>query len=121
MFPVDGPDRLALEGAQEPQLQAEIGFLPVPNLGGIGETLRRSLHFPRHPCFTVGAGHMENRKTPLCLVLDLHPVVSAAISALIVDIIAVDRAVAGHLMAAAVAAEKGIVPVRRHHARPLAF
>ncbi len=64
---------------------------------------------------------MENRKTPLCLVLDFHPIVPAAMPALVVDSIAVHRAVAGHLMAAAMAAEKGIVPVRRHHARPLAF
>ena len=49
MFPVDGPDRLALEVTQESQLQAEIRLLPLPDFIGIGETLRRSKHFPRHP------------------------------------------------------------------------
>ncbi len=58
---------------------------------------------------------------PLCFVFNIHPVKSAAAPALVVDIIAVHRAVAGLLMAAAVAAETGSVLIRRHDAQTAAL
>ena len=52
---------------------------------------------------------MENGKVLLFLIFNIHPVVSAAVFALVMDIVAVDRPVAGLLMAAAQAAEIGVV------------
>ena len=64
---------------------------------------------------------MENGKLLLCLIFNIHPIVSAAVFALVMDIIAVDRPVAGLLMAAAQAAEIGVIIVRCHHTRAMAL
>ena len=64
---------------------------------------------------------MEDGKPLLCLVFNIHPIVPAAVFALVMDIIAVDRPVACLLMAAAQAAEIGVVIVRCHHTRAMAF
>ena len=56
-----------------------------------------------------------------CLIFNIHPIVPAAVFALVMDIIAVDRPVACLLMAAAQAAEIGVVIVRCHHTRAMAL
>ena len=64
---------------------------------------------------------MENGKVLLFLIFNIHPVVSAAVFALVMDIVAVDRPVAGLLMAAAQAAEIGVVIIRCYHTRAVAL
>ena len=73
------------------------------------------MDFSRHGCPTIGAGHMENGKVLPFLIFNIHPVVSAAVFALVMDIVAVDRPVAGFLMAAAQASEIGVVIIRCYH------
>ena len=58
---------------------------------------------------------MENRKVLLFPIFNIHPIVSAAVFALVMDIVAVDRPVTGLLMAAAQAPEIGVVIIRCHH------
>ena len=58
---------------------------------------------------------MENGKVLLCRIFNIHSVVPAAVLALVMDIITVDRPVAGLLMAAAQAPEIGVVIIRCHH------
>ena len=58
---------------------------------------------------------MENREVLLCLIFNIHPVVPAAVFALVMDIVAVDRPVAGLPMAAAQAAEIGVIIICCHH------
>ena len=53
----------------------------------------------------------------LCRIFNINPIVSAAVFALVMDIVAVDRPVAGLPMAAAQAAEIGVGIIRCHHAR----
>ena len=60
---------------------------------------------------------MEDGKVLLCRIFNINPIVSAAIFALVMDIVAVDRPVAGLLMAAAQAAEIGVGIIHCHHAR----
>lgn len=79
------------------------------------------MDFSRHDCPTIGAGHMENGKVLPFLIFNIHPVVPAAVFALVMDIIAVDRPVAGLLMAAAQAPEIGVIIVRCHHTRAMAL
>ena len=64
---------------------------------------------------------MENGKVLLCRIFNIHSVVSAAVFALVMDIVAVDRPVTGLLMAAAQAPEIGVIIVRCHHTRPVAL
>ena len=64
---------------------------------------------------------MENGKVLLCLIFNIHPIVPAAVFALVMDIIAVDRPIPGLLMAATQAAEIGVIFIRCHHARAMAF
>ncbi len=64
---------------------------------------------------------MENGKVLLCRIFNINPVVSAAVFALVMDIVAVDRPVPGFLMAAAQASEIGVVIIRCHHTRAMAF
>ena len=73
------------------------------------------MNFSRHGCSTIGTGHMENGKVLPFLIFNIHPVVSAAVFALVMDIVAVDRPVAGFLMAAAQASEIGVVIIRCYH------
>ena len=121
MLPVEGPDRFALEGVQEPQFQAEPGFLAILNLRVIGETfLRRLMYLARHGCPAIGAGHVEGGKSLFCLIFNIHPVVSAAVFALVMHVITVDHPITGHLVAAAQAAETGFALIRRHHAQTAA-
>ena len=47
-----------------------------------------------------------------CLIFNIHPIVPAAVFALVMDIIAVDRPVTDFLMAAAQAAEIGVILIR---------
>ena len=56
-----------------------------------------------------------------CLIFNIHPIVPAAVFALVMDIIAVDRPVSCLLMAAAQAPEIGIIIVRGHHTRTMAL
>ena len=55
------------------------------------------------------------------LIFNIHPVVSAAVFALVMDIVAVDRPVAGLLMAATQTAEIGVILIRCHHTRAVAL
>ena len=64
---------------------------------------------------------MENGKVLLCLIFNIHPIVPAAVFALVMDIVAVDRPVSGLLMAAAQAAEIGVIIVRCHHTCAMAL
>ena len=64
---------------------------------------------------------MEDGKMLTCLIFNIHPIVSAAVFALVMDIIAVDRPVACLLMAAAQAAEIGVIIIRCHHTRAMAL
>ena len=64
---------------------------------------------------------MEDGKMLPCLIFNIHPIVPAAVFALVMDIIAVDRPVACLLMAAAQAAEIGVIIVRCHHTRAMAL
>ena len=56
-----------------------------------------------------------------CLIFNIHPIVPAAVFALVMDIIAVDRPVAGLLMAATQTAEIGVILIRCHHTRAVAL
>ena len=58
---------------------------------------------------------MEDGKVLLCRIFNINPIVSAAVFALVMDIVAVDRPVTGLLMAAAQAPEIGVVIIRCHH------
>ena len=69
---------------------------------------------------TIGAGHMENGKVLLFLIFNIYPVVPAAVFALVMDIITVDRPLAGLLMAAAQTTEIGVVIIRCHHTHAVA-
>ena len=60
---------------------------------------------------------MENGKLLLCLIFNIHPIVSAAVFALVMDIIAVDRPVTDFLMTAAQAEEIGVAIIRRYNTR----
>ena len=64
---------------------------------------------------------MENGKLLLCLIFNIHPIVSAAVFALVMDIIAVDRPILRHPVAAAQAAEIGVIIVRCHHTCAMAL
>lgn len=79
------------------------------------------MDFSRHGCPTIGAGHMEDGKMLPCPIFNIHPIVPATVFALVMDIIAVDRPVAGLLMAAAQAPEIGVIIVRCHHTRAMAL
>ena len=79
------------------------------------------MNFSRHGCSTIGAGHMEDGIVLLCLVFNIHPIVPAAVPALVMDIIAVDRPILRHPVAAAQAAEIGVILIRCHHTRAMAL
>ena len=79
------------------------------------------MNYSRHGCSTIGAGHMENGKVLLCLIFNIHPIVPAAVPALVMDIIAVDRPILRHPVAAAQAAEIGVILIRCHHTRAMAL
>ena len=79
------------------------------------------MNFSQHGFPAIGAGHMEDGKMLPCLIFNIHPIVPAAVFALVMDIIAVDRPVACLLMAAAQAAEIGVIIVRCHHTRAMAL
>ena len=64
---------------------------------------------------------MEDGKVLLCRIFNINPIVSAAVFALVMDIIAVDRPVAGLLMAATQTAEIGVILIRCHHTRAVAL
>ena len=64
---------------------------------------------------------MEDGKVLFCCIFNIHSIVPAAVFALVMDIITVDRPVAGLLMAAAQAPEIGIIIVRGHHTRTMAL
>ena len=64
---------------------------------------------------------MEDGKVLLCRIFNINPIVSAAVFALVMDIVAVDRPVTGLLMAAAQAPEIGVIIVRCHHTRAMAL
>ena len=63
--------------------------------------------------------HGERKSAAFPHLQIFHPVVPAAVFALVMDIVAVDRPITGHLMAAAQAAEIGIILIRGHHARAM--
>ena len=52
---------------------------------------------------------MEDGKALLCLIFNIHPIVPAAVPALVMDIIAVDRPILRHPVAATQAAEIGVI------------
>ena len=79
------------------------------------------MNFSRHSCSTIGTGHMENGKVLLCRIFNIHPIVPATVFALVMDIIAVDRPILRHPVAAAQAPEIGVIIVRCHHARAMAL
>ena len=64
---------------------------------------------------------MENREVLLCRIFNINPVVSAAVFALVMDIVAVDRPILRHPVAAAQAAEIGVIIVRCHHTCAMAL
>ena len=64
---------------------------------------------------------MEDGKVLLCRIFNINPIVSAAVFALVMDIIAVDRPVSCLLMAAAQAAEMGVIRICCHHPRTVAL
>lgn len=101
MPPVERPDRLALEGSQKPQFQTEPGVLAALDLCAIGVSLRRFMDFARHFRPAIGAGYAENRKVLFCLIFNIHPIVPAAVPALVMHIVAVDRPILSHPVAAA--------------------
>ena len=79
------------------------------------------MNFSQHGFPAIGTGHMEDGKALLCLIFNIHPIVPTAVLALVMDIIAVDRPVACLLMAAAQAAEIGVILIRCHHTRAMAL
>ena len=56
-----------------------------------------------------------------CCIFNIHSIVPAAVFALVMDIVTADRPVTGLPMAAAQAAEIGVVIVRCHHTHTMAF
>lgn len=64
---------------------------------------------------------MEDGKVLLCRIFNINPIVSAAVFALVMDIVAVDRPVAGLPMSADQAAEIGVILIRCHHTRAVAL
>ena len=64
---------------------------------------------------------MENGKVLLCLIFNVHPIAPATVPTLVMHIVAVDRPVAGFLMAAAQASEISIFIVRCHNTCAVAF
>ena len=64
---------------------------------------------------------MENGKVLPFLIFNIHPVVPAAVFALVMDIVAVNRPVTGLLMAATQTAEIGVILIRCHHTRAVAL
>lgn len=58
---------------------------------------------------------MENRKVLPFLIFNIYPIVPAAVFALVMDIIAVDRPVTDFLMTAAQTSEIGVVIIRRYN------
>ena len=64
---------------------------------------------------------MEDGKALLCRIFNIHSVVPAAVFALVMDIITVDRPILRHPVAAAQAAEIGVIIVRCHHTRAMAL
>ena len=64
---------------------------------------------------------MENGKVLFCSIFNIHPVVPAAVFALVMDIIAVDRPVTDFLMTAAQAEEIGVAIIRRYNTRTVAL
>ena len=64
---------------------------------------------------------MKNGKVLLCLIFNIHPIVPAAVSTLVMHIVAVDRPILRHPVAAAQAAEIGVILIRCHHARAMAL
>ena len=58
---------------------------------------------------------MEDGKVLFCRIFNIHPVVSSAVFALVMDIVAVDRPILRHPIAAAQAPEIGVVIIRCHH------
>ena len=57
----------------------------------------------------------------LCRIFNIHSVVPAAVFALAMDIITVDRPILRHPVAAAQAAEIGVILIRCHHTRAMAL
>lgn len=57
----------------------------------------------------------------LCRIFNIHSVVPAAVFALVMDIITVDRPILRHPVAAAQAPEIGVIIVRCHHTRAMAL
>ena len=57
----------------------------------------------------------------LCRIFNINPVVPAAVFALVMDIITVDRPILRHPVAAAQAPEIGVVIIRCHHTRAMAL
>jgi hypothetical protein len=55
---------------------------------------------------------MEDGKALLCRIFNIHSVVPAAVFALVMDIITVDRPILRHPVAAAQAAEIGVILIR---------
>ena len=64
---------------------------------------------------------MEDGKMLLCRIFNIHSVVPAAVFALVMDIITVDRPILRHPVAAAQAPEIGVVIIRCHHTRAVAL
>ena len=58
---------------------------------------------------------MENGKVLFCRIFNIYPVVSSAVFALVMDIVAVDRPILRHPVAAAQAAKIGVILIRCHH------
>ena len=56
-----------------------------------------------------------------CPIFNIHPIVPAAVFALVMDIITVDRPILRHPVAAAQAPEIGVIIVRCHHTRAMAL
>ena len=79
------------------------------------------MNFSRHGCSAIGAGHMEDGKMLLCRIFNIHSVVPAAVFALVMDIITVDRPILRHPVAAAQAPEIGVVIIRCHHTCAMAL
>ena len=57
----------------------------------------------------------------LCRIFNIHSVVPAAVFALVMDIITVDRPILRHPVAAAQAAEIGVLIIRCHNTRAVAL
>ncbi len=57
----------------------------------------------------------------LCRIFNIHPIVPAAIPTLVMHIVAVDRSIPSHPVAAAQALEIGVIRICCHHTRAMAF